>query len=133
MLSLTLADVRLFLHVTAATIWVGGQLTLGALVPALRRASPDAPHAAAVAFGRVAWPAYGVLVLTGVWNVVAEHDRLHGAAATTLNVKLVVVGLSGVAAYLHTRAATPRAQGLWGAATGLSALLAVLLGIQLTG
>ncbi len=27
---------RLFLHITAATIWVGGQLVLAALVPALR-------------------------------------------------------------------------------------------------
>ena len=31
-----LESTRLFLHVLAATIWVGGQLTLAALVPALR-------------------------------------------------------------------------------------------------
>jgi len=38
---------RLFLHVLGATLWVGGQLTLAPLVPALREVSPDAPRAAA--------------------------------------------------------------------------------------
>jgi len=31
--------IRLFLHVLAATVWVGGQITLAALVPALRGAA----------------------------------------------------------------------------------------------
>jgi hypothetical protein len=35
--------IRLFLHVLAATIWVGGQITLAALVPLLRRFGPAAP------------------------------------------------------------------------------------------
>jgi putative copper export protein len=131
MLALTLDNVRIFLHVTAATIWVGGQLVLGALVPALRKASPDAPHAAAVAFGRIAWPAFGVLIATGIWNIAAED--ITGAARTTLHVKLGVVVLSGVSAYLHTKASTPKARGIWGGVTGLSALVAVLLGVQLAG
>ena len=57
---------RLFLHVLAATIWVGGQLTLAALVPALRPLGRDVPGVAARAFRRVAWPAFAVLVLTGI-------------------------------------------------------------------
>jgi hypothetical protein len=36
-LSVSWDTIRLFLHVVAATIWVGGQLTLAALVPVLRR------------------------------------------------------------------------------------------------
>jgi uncharacterized membrane protein len=36
MLAVHWDTVRLFLHVLAATVWVGGQLTLAALVPALR-------------------------------------------------------------------------------------------------
>jgi len=36
-LPVTAATVRLFLHVLAATVWVGGQLTLGAIIPALGR------------------------------------------------------------------------------------------------
>lgn len=131
MLPLTLENIRLFLHVGAATLWVGGQLVLGALVPALRRVGPDAPHAAAVAFGRVAWPAFAVLVVTGVWNMMEED--LAGDARTTLNVKMSVVVLSGVSAYLHAKATTARSRGIWGGVTGLSALVALLLGVQLSG
>jgi putative copper export protein len=43
-------SVRLFLHVLAATVWVGGQLTLAALVPLLRRLGPEVPRAAASRF-----------------------------------------------------------------------------------
>lgn len=63
--------IRVFLHVLAATLWVGGQLTLAGLVPGLRAAAPDAPRAAARRFNQIAWPAFGVLVATGIWNVLA--------------------------------------------------------------
>jgi uncharacterized membrane protein len=39
-----LATVRLFFHVLAATVWVGGQLTLAGLLPGLRALSSDAPR-----------------------------------------------------------------------------------------
>ena len=74
---------RLFLHVLAATVWVGGQLTLAALVPTLRRLGTDMPKAAARQFNRVAWPAFGVLIVTGVWNVVAERDKVTGAGSSS--------------------------------------------------
>ena len=61
-LPVTWATVRVFLHVTAATVWVGGQLTLAGLVPGLRDLSPDAPRAVARRFNQIAWPAFGVLV-----------------------------------------------------------------------
>ena len=37
MLAVSWDTIRLFLHILAATVWVGGQITLAALVPALRR------------------------------------------------------------------------------------------------
>jgi putative copper export protein len=52
-----IATVRLFLHVLAATVWVGGQLTLAGLVPGLRALSPDAPRVVARRFNQIAWPA----------------------------------------------------------------------------
>lgn len=123
---------RLFLHLTAATIWVGGQLVLGALVPALRGLSPEAPAVAARAFARVAWPAFGVLVVTGVWNAMAISDELHGSKGAVFGVKMVVVLLSGLTAFLHQRASSKAQQAVWGAGTGTTALVALALGLQLT-
>jgi len=124
-------DVRLFLHLLAATVWVGGQLTLAALVPVLVRVHDEAPRAVAVQFGRIAWPAFAVLVVTGIWNIVAVGDA-GDEYRRTLELKLAVVVLSGVAAYLHARARTRRGLALWGALTGLSALLALFLGVLLS-
>ena len=42
MLTVSWDTIRLFLHVLAATIWVGGQLVLAALVPVLRRFGAEA-------------------------------------------------------------------------------------------
>jgi len=133
MISLSWDAVRLFLHVLAATIWVGGQLTLAALVPALRAAGGDVPRLAARAFNRVAWPAFGVLILTGFWNVAAEHDKLHGAYAHTLAIKLALVLLSGLTAWLHARATSRAGLAVFGAGTALTALAALLFGVLLAG
>ncbi len=128
MLALTTADVRLFLHVLAATIWVGGQITLGALVPALR-GYEGVTKIAARRYNMVAWPAFAVLVLTGVWNITAGD--MGDAAQRTLEVKLVFVLLSGVAAFLHTRAKSKASLAVWGALGMLGALAALFFGVQL--
>ena len=132
MLPVTLDAVRLFLHVLAATVWVGGQLVLAALVPVLRQVAPEGPGAAARAFNRVAWPAFGVLIVTGVWNVLAEGDR-GSAYRTTLIVKLVLVAASGLTAFLHARARGRTALAVFGALTGLTALGALFVGVVLAG
>jgi len=128
-------SIRLWLHVLGATIWVGGQLTLAALVPVLRTAGPDVPKRAAVAFSRVAWPAFGLLVVTGVWNVVAVNNADHPNSTyqAVLGAKVAVVAASGITAVLHARASTPRALAVWGALTGLTALSALYLGVLLAG
>lgn len=125
--------VRLFLHLLAATIWVGGQLVLAALVPTLRAIGREAPKAAARRFNQVAWPAFGVLIVTGIWNIAAEHDKMHGRYRTTLIVKLLVVAVSGVSAALHIRARGRAALAVFGALTGVSALAALFLGVVLAG
>jgi len=133
MLSVSWDTIRLFLHVLAATVWVGGQITLAALVPVLRRRGAEIPRAAARRFNQVAWPAFGVLLVTGIWNIAAVRSQIHGSYRTTLIVKLVVVAISGVAALLHARARTPAGQAVFGALTGLSALAALFLGVMLAG
>jgi len=127
------ADVRLFLHVMAAAVWVGGQLTLAGLVPGLRGISADAPRAVARAFAiRLAWPAFVLLLGTGVWNMVAVHAGSKDQAwKVTLWVKLGVVAVSGVSAYAHSRARSRAPLAVWGALTGLSAMLALFLGVML--
>ena len=133
MLSVSWDTIRLFLHVLAATVWVGGQITLAALVPVLRRLGTEIPRAAARRFNQVAWPAFAVLVVTGIWNIAAVNAQIHGAYETTLVIKLIVVAVSGVTAALHARARNPRWIAVFGALTGLSALAALFLGILLAG
>lgn len=130
MKAVDLETIRMFLHVLAATIWVGGQVTLAALVPALRAAGSDVPKAAANAFNRVAWPAFGVLVVTGGWNVAAADDD-SAAFQHTLWLKYVLVVASGLTAYLHARATSRAQMAVFGALTGLTALAALFVGIML--
>jgi putative copper export protein len=125
--------IRLFLHVLAATIWVGGQLTLAALVPVLRRQGVTVPAAAARRFNQVAWPAFAVLVATGVWNIAAVRAQIHGSYETTLIVKLVAVLISGATAALHARARSRTGLAVFGALTGITALAALFLGVLLAG
>ncbi len=132
MLPVTATTVRLFLHVLAATVWVGGQITLAGLVPTVRGLGDDAPRVVARRFNRIAWPAFAVLVLTGVWNVV-EVDVADTSIEyqITLFLKLVVVAASGISAAAHIGARSRGALAFWGALSGLSAIAAVFLGILL--
>lgn len=133
MLPVTTDTVRLFLHVLAATVWVGGQLTLAGLVPGLRALDPDAPRAAARRFNRIAWPAFALLIVTGVWNVfessVGDRDT---DWQITLLVKLVVVALSGLSAAAHSVTSSRLMLAVGGAVAGVSSLAALFLGVQLT-
>ncbi len=132
MLAINSNTIRLFLHVIAATVWVGGQLTLAGLVPALRRLDPTAPKAVARQFNRIAWPAFGVLVLTGVWNLVeVEVGDRSTAYQVTLFVKLSIVALSGISAFLHTQARSRRGLAIWGALSGVATIAALFFGVLL--
>ena len=133
MLSVSWDTIRLFLHVLAATVWVGGQLTLAALVPALRGFGSGVTRSAARRFNQVAWPAFGILVITGVWNIVAFRGEVTGSYRTTLIVKLAAVAASGVAAALHARARSTVGLAVFGALSGASALAALFLGVLLAG
>jgi uncharacterized membrane protein len=124
-------SLRLFLHVIAATIWVGGQITLGALVPLLRRAGADVPRAAARQFGRLAWPSFAVLVATGFWNLASYDEKDKHGFAATISLKLVFVGLSGIAAAVHSNAKSRMWLALGGAAAALFSLVALFLGVVL--
>jgi putative copper export protein len=132
-LSSALDGVRLSVHVLAATIWVGGQFTMAGLVPTARGLGEGAPKALARAFSRIQWPAYAVLVVTGLWNVSAVHAGQPRSWVVVLVVKIVVVALAGLAAFLHGRSRTTRGLAIWGALAALSSIAALVMGVFLAG
>lgn len=124
---------RLSLHVLAATVWVGGQLTLAGLVPTARRLGEGAPRQVAQAFSRLSWPAYAVLVATGIWNVAAVASGQPTAWKVLLGVKVAVVVVAGLAAWLHGRARGRTGLAVWGAVTGITSVAALVMGVFLAG
>ena len=157
MLPISAGTIRLFVHVLAATVWVGGQISLGAIIPVLRPA-PDDPdpeaarariRAVARRFQVAAWIAFAVLLVTGIWNLQALHVADQSSEwLATLFVKLACVALSGLGAAVHILVAAPRvraakteaarrqAAAFSGACEGVSVLFAVaalFLGVLLTG
>jgi putative copper export protein len=121
------------LHVLGAAVWVGGQITVAGLVPTARQLGADAPRRLARAFARLSWPAYFVLLATGVWNVAAVSDGQQNAWKVVLGVKIVVVLLAGVGAWMHGRAGSRAGLAAWGAVAALSSLTSVVLGVFLAG
>ena len=130
MLTINLDVIRLTLHVLGATVWVGGQIVLLALIGPLRRSAPAAIAPAARVFAWVSWPAFALLVVTGVWLIMGADDQ-SDAYRTTLMVKMVFVVLSGVGAALHTFVKNPALRGFWAAVGLVGALCAVLLGVSI--
>lgn len=132
MLPFTVDTLRLTIHLLAACIWVGGQIVLAGLVSTVRRMGEDAPRQVARAFNRLAWPAYGVLIVTGIWNLlevrVGDRDVAYHA---TLGLKLVIVAASGISAGVHASTSTRKVLAITGAISGITALSAVALGVQL--
>ena len=134
MLASGLDTIRLTLHVLAATIWVGGQIVMTGLIAPARRLGPDAPRTLARAFARLAWPAYVVLLVTGVWNVTAVHYAAQDSAwKAVLMAKIAVVVLAGLGVLLHQRATTKGQLALWGSVGGLASVAALVMGILLAG
>ena len=133
MLSPSVDTVRLFVHVLAASVWVGGQIVLAGLVPGLRRSHPDATRVAADAFARIAWPAFVVVLVTGVWNV-ADIDVADTTTAyqITLFVKIGLAMASGAAAVVHQVGRSAVALAVGGAVGLLAGLGAMFCGYLLT-
>jgi putative copper export protein len=131
-LSPTVATIRLFLHVLAATVWVGGQIALAGLVGTVRKQSAEGPRAVARAFARLAWPAFGVLVITGIWNL-TEIDLGNTTTAyqVTVFVKITVAVAAAVFVLIHSIGTTKLALALGGALGALCSLAALYLGILL--
>ncbi len=125
---------RLSLHVLAATIWVGGQFVLAGLLPTLRGMGDDAPRKIARAFSLLGWPAFGVLIITGIWNFAAiNHSGVSNGWNAAFGIKMTMVLVSGVGVYVHTRATAPRVRGIFASVGALASIIALVLGVVISG
>ena len=132
MLSPTLATLRLFLHVTAATIWVGGQFALAGIVPALRKAAPEATKPVAQAFARLAWPAFGVLVVTGMWHITAiDITGTSSAYQATVMMHIALAAGAGIFVAVHQFGASVAAKAIGGSLGALLSIGALFVGLLL--
>ena len=132
MLSPTAATVRLFLHVLAASVWVGGQIALAGVIGAARRHEPTVTAVLARAFARVASPAFAVLLITGLWSLTAvDLGNTSAAYQITVFVKIALAVLSAMFAVIHSVGRSRLALALGGALGLVSALGAMFLGILL--
>ncbi len=106
-----------WLHILAATIWVGPQVFLFAVaVPAVRTVA-DAKERARLMrlittrFGYLAWGAMIVLIITGIGNVFEQHDRgylFHHHWGTIFQVKMTLVVLTIILTAAHSFYFGPR-------------------------
>jgi len=124
---------RISLHVFAATVWIGGQVVLAGLLPTVRGFGPDAPGKIARAFGRLSWPAFWLLVATGIWNA-ASVGSPHGSGwDAVLGVKVLVVIVAGACVYAHTKVSSAQLRGITAGLGLLFSLVAMVLGVALSG
>jgi putative copper export protein len=136
----------LWVHIVAACIWIGGQVTVAAIIPLLRD-QRELARRVGRRYQAVAWPAFAVLIVTGVVNVgnagLHWSQLLDSSAGRTLVVKLVLVALSGLAAGVHSFLQAPRrghasdssavGSAVLGSISLVAALLAALYGVAIAG
>lgn len=125
--------IRLFLHVLAASVWVGGQIVVGGILPTVRQLGDDAPRQVARAFNRLAWPAFGVLFATGIWNLFVALDEpdLPDDYHMWFGVKFLLVIVSGVGAAVHVKGGSKAALAAGGAMSSLGSLGAMYVAFLL--
>ncbi|MGB1505342.1 MAG: CopD family protein [Acidimicrobiales bacterium] len=123
--------IRVSLHIVAVCVWVGGQVVLATLVPLLRDIGDGAPKRVAQRFGQVSWPFFGLAVVTGIWSLLELPSNTTTGYQITLGVKILLVVVSGGAAFVHTRTASPAVRGATGGLGLLAALAALVLGVRL--
>ncbi len=105
----------LFFHLIGAAVWLGGLLTVGALVPALRKVGVERPQLQAMArqFGRVSWVAMAISLVTGTW-LVSATDREWGALSFKAGLVLLAIVLAGVHQVTASRSSPAQRGGVQG-------------------
>lgn len=116
-----------WLHILTATLWIGGMLFLAfVLVPVIRRlkdreAAVALVHETGVRFRFVGWGCLGLLLLTGIvnlisrgfgWRDVWSGRILEGPFGQALGLKLLLVAIILLISLLHDFVVGPQATAL---------------------
>lgn len=123
-------ELRTILHLLGVTVWLGGQIVMLGILPVLHKLGGDVPKQVAAAFGRVAWPAFGLIVATGIWNILAVDlsDVTTGYNAV-FGIKMLLVVVTGLAAAMHQSTDKPAVRGITGGLGFAAAVAAFVLGV----
>ena len=130
-LTFNIDTIRVFLHLIGVAVWVGGQIVVGFLIPVLRKAGPETTQKVARRFNRIAWPFLGLIVFTGIWGLAENSDEYTGSGWFGLFSKLVLVTLSGVAAWQHVNTTSNMLRRIYAMGSLGFALVAMLFGMAL--
>lgn len=133
MISPTIDSIRIFLHLLGVAIWVGGQIVLAGLVPALRKSAPHTMPVVAQAFARIAWPAMIVVIFTGIWSLggVTITDQ-SASYLVTFGIKMLLVALAIVATVIHSAGTSKASKAIGGAVGLLTSLVATYAGVLMS-
>ncbi len=123
---MTTIEISRAVHLVAAAVWVGGMITLAAVIFALRRqgVSRAVLRAAARAFAYVSWTAMVVSILTGLAQIRLLHIRWD---SPRLHLKLGLVATTILVALLHQVCA----KRLGPASRGVVELVLLILGLAI--
>ncbi len=126
-------QIRTILHLLGVSVWLGGQILMLGLLPVLHELGGEAPKLAAAGFGRVAWPAFGLTIVTGIWNILEVDlaDVTSGYNAL-FGIKMILVVVTGVAAAMHQSTNKPAIRAITGALGFAAALGAFMLGATMS-
>ena len=140
-MDISLTTFRMFVHILAATVWVGGQLVMMGLVPVARTLGPDAPRQLAKRFGMVSWPAFLILTFTGIWNALSiDFNDAPTSYKTKFGLKMTCYLITGIGAALHSLGPSigqtkPKLRvpllAIGGAASGLGAIGVLFFAVAL--
>jgi len=101
-----------------------------AILPVLRKIGGEAPRMVAAAFGRVAWGFFGLIVITGIWNIFAvDLADVSTGYNMAFGIKMLLVVVTGAAAFFHQRTSSPVLRGATGALGLLASIAALVLGV----
>lgn len=125
-------QLRTILHLLGVIVWLGGQILMLGILPTLRKLGGDAPKQVAAAFGRVAWPAFVLTVVTGIWNLTAiDLGDVSSGYNAAFGIKMLLVVITGLAAAMHQSTDKAAIRGMTGALGFVASVAALVLGVAM--